>query len=95
MLAEAVRCHEEGIVWEPWAIDLGMVLGTGFAPQRGGPLHVVDGIGLHQVTENLERLKEDLGDRFAPPKQLVEMSNVGDSFFDRGDSMQQQIASSS
>jgi 3-hydroxyacyl-CoA dehydrogenase/enoyl-CoA hydratase/carnithine racemase len=95
MLAEAVRCHEEGIVWEPWAIDLGMVLGTGFAPHRGGPLHVVDGIGLHQVTENLSRLRDELGDRFAPPKELIEMSNVGDSFFDRGDTTQQQIASSS
>lgn len=95
MLSEAVRCHEEGIVWEPWAIDLGMVLGTGFAPHRGGPLHVVDGIGLQRVTDNMNRLKNELGDRFAPPKQLVDMSNDGESFFDRGDTSQQKFASSS
>lgn len=95
MLAEAVRCHEEGIVWEPWAIDLGMVLGTGFAPHRGGPLHVIDAIGLSPVAENMNRLRDQLGERFAPPKQLIAMSNGGESFFDRGDTTHQRYASSS
>ena len=95
MLAEAVRCHEEGIVKEPWAIDLAMVLGTGFAPHRGGPLHVIDAIGLHQVMGNLSQLRNQLGDRFAPPKQLIEMSDLDKNFFGKGDTTQQQFASSS
>ncbi len=95
MLAEAIRCHEEGVVKEPWAIDLAMVLGTGFAPHRGGPLHVVDSIGLGLVMGNLSRLRGKLGDRFIPPKQLIEMSNLGKSFFGKGDATQQQFASKS
>lgn len=93
MLAEAVRCHEEGVVKEPWAIDLAMVLGTGFAPHRGGPLHLVDAIGLGTVIGNLNQLREKLGDRFIPPKQLIEMSDLGKSFFGRGDATQQQVTS--
>jgi 3-hydroxyacyl-CoA dehydrogenase/enoyl-CoA hydratase/3-hydroxybutyryl-CoA epimerase len=85
MLAQAVRCHEEGIVQEPWAIDLAMVLGTGFAPHRGGPLHVIDAIGLNQVLGNLNRFRRKLGDRFAPPSELIEMSNLGERFFGKGD----------
>lgn len=81
MLAEAVRCHEEGVVGAAWAIDLAMVLGTGFAPHRGGPLHVIDALGVDLVTENLERLRDQLGDRFRPPAQLVEMSRSGATFF--------------
>jgi 3-hydroxyacyl-CoA dehydrogenase/enoyl-CoA hydratase/3-hydroxybutyryl-CoA epimerase len=95
MLAEAIRCHEEGVVKEPWAIDLAMVLGTGFAPHRGGPLHVVDSIGLGLVLGNLSRLRGKLGDRFIPPKELIEMSNLGKSFFGRGDATQQQFAATS
>ncbi len=93
MLAEAIRCHQEEVVKEAWAIDLAMVLGTGFAPHRGGPLHVVDAIGLRLVLGNLNRLRGILGDRFMPPKQLVQMSNLGESFFGSGDAAQQHFAS--
>ena len=81
LLAEAARCHQEGIVSNAWAIDLGMVLGTGFAPHRGGPLHVIDSLGIERVTANLERLQYELGSRFTPPKQLIEMCRDGDRFF--------------
>ncbi len=38
MTREAKRCLEEGIVRDPGTIDLAMILGTGYAPFRGGPL---------------------------------------------------------
>lgn len=38
MTREAKRCLEEGIVRDPGSIDLAMILGTGYAPFRGGPL---------------------------------------------------------
>jgi len=38
MVNEAGRCLDEQVVPESWMIDLAMVLGTGFAPFRGGPL---------------------------------------------------------
>ncbi|MEM6472573.1 MAG: 3-hydroxyacyl-CoA dehydrogenase NAD-binding domain-containing protein [Planctomycetota bacterium] len=56
MLAEAARCLDEKVVEHAWAIDLAMVLGTGFAPHRGGPLSVIDEIGRETFEFNLEKL---------------------------------------
>ncbi|NND98101.1 MAG: multifunctional fatty acid oxidation complex subunit alpha [Pirellulaceae bacterium] len=81
MLAEAIRCYEEKVVDEPWAIDLAMVLGTGFAPHRGGPLHVVDSIGSHRLLANMRRLKAMCGPRFTPPDLLAKHAETGETFF--------------
>ena len=89
MLAESLRCHEEKVVEQPWAIDLAMVLGTGFAPHRGGPLHVIDSIGAHRVLGNMRRLKATCGMRFDPPASLVARADSGQLFFESDDSMQQ------
>jgi 3-hydroxyacyl-CoA dehydrogenase/enoyl-CoA hydratase/3-hydroxybutyryl-CoA epimerase len=67
MLIEAVRCLELGIVDQPWAVDLAMVLGTGFAPHRGGPLHMIDAIGRDTFTSNLIQLRSLHGGRFSTP----------------------------
>jgi 3-hydroxyacyl-CoA dehydrogenase/enoyl-CoA hydratase/3-hydroxybutyryl-CoA epimerase len=40
MVNEAARCVEEGVVDSPEDADYGMILGTGFAPFRGGPLRL-------------------------------------------------------
>lgn len=37
MVEESRRCLDEGVVETPDDIDFGMILGTGFAPFRGGP----------------------------------------------------------
>jgi 3-hydroxyacyl-CoA dehydrogenase/enoyl-CoA hydratase/3-hydroxybutyryl-CoA epimerase len=82
MLMESIRCLEENVVDQPWAIDLAMVLGTGFAPHRGGPLHVVDQIGPKMVMANAKQLSELLGDRFSPPTQLTQMATANSKYFD-------------
>ncbi len=82
MLSESIKCYDEGVVKEPWAIDLAMVLGTGFSPPRGGPLHVVDSIGADTVVSNLKRLQEKLGDRFQPPPRLTAMAQQNETFFE-------------
>ena len=38
MVEEARRCLEEGLAASAEEIDLAMILGTGWAPHRGGPL---------------------------------------------------------
>jgi len=38
MVAEAQRCLKEGVISSADDIDLAMIMGTGFAPFRGGPL---------------------------------------------------------
>ena len=81
MLMESIRCLEEKVVDQAWAIDLAMVLGTGFAPQRGGPLHVVDQRGSDVVLSNAKHASESYGDRFSPPQKLVQMSETNSQFF--------------
>lgn len=42
MSKEAALCLDEGIAESPADIDFAMVMGTGYAPFRGGPLHYSD-----------------------------------------------------
>jgi len=83
MLGEAVRCLDAGIVDEAWAVDLAMVLGTGFAPHTGGPLHWIDRVGQAVVRDNFERLAIAEGNRFDPPKRLKRMADLERNFLDR------------
>jgi 3-hydroxyacyl-CoA dehydrogenase/enoyl-CoA hydratase/3-hydroxybutyryl-CoA epimerase len=55
-----------GIVTEPWMVDLGIVLGTGFAPFRGGPLKLAESWGRENVRATLEELSHQCGPRFHP-----------------------------
>lgn len=89
MLMESIRCLEENVVQQPWAIDLAMVLGTGFAPHRGGPLHVVDQIGPDVVLSNAKRLSELSGDRFSPPANLVQMAAAKSKYFNASQAKKQ------
>jgi 3-hydroxyacyl-CoA dehydrogenase len=56
MVNEAARCVEEGVVDSPEDADYGMILGTGFAPFRGGPLRFAENFGIKRTVEELERL---------------------------------------
>jgi 3-hydroxyacyl-CoA dehydrogenase/enoyl-CoA hydratase/3-hydroxybutyryl-CoA epimerase len=56
MVNEAARCVEEKVVDSPEDADYGMILGTGFAPFRGGPLRYAEHYGLSKVVDELERL---------------------------------------
>jgi 3-hydroxyacyl-CoA dehydrogenase/enoyl-CoA hydratase/3-hydroxybutyryl-CoA epimerase len=77
MLIESVRCLELGIVDHGWAVDLAMVLGTGFAPHRGGPLHMIDAMGRETFMNNLARLEAIHGGRFAAPRLLADVFDLG------------------
>ncbi|MCA8996063.1 MAG: enoyl-CoA hydratase/isomerase family protein [Planctomycetaceae bacterium] len=66
MLNESTKVLAEGVVEEPRMVDLGMVLGTGFAPFRGGPMQCLKRWGPERVRERLEHLAEHLGPRFRP-----------------------------
>jgi 3-hydroxyacyl-CoA dehydrogenase / enoyl-CoA hydratase / 3-hydroxybutyryl-CoA epimerase len=70
MINEAAKCLQEGVVSDAWAIDLAMVLGTGFAPFRGGPLRTADALGLANVVHDLEALRKSHGSRFEPAALL-------------------------
>jgi 3-hydroxyacyl-CoA dehydrogenase/enoyl-CoA hydratase/3-hydroxybutyryl-CoA epimerase len=80
MINEAAKCLD-GVVNEAWAVDLGMVLGTGFAPFRGGPLHVADGIGIPLFMSGLEELSRASGNRYEPFPLLKKMAAEQRTFF--------------
>ena len=71
MINEARKCLVENVVSEPWVVDLGMVLGTGFAPFRGGPMACLEKWGTVAVDQRLSYLAGKLGSRFEPccPKE--------------------------
>ena len=65
MVNEAARCLEEKVVATPEDADYGMMMGTGFAPFRGGPLRFAENFGLKKMVEEMERLAR-AGEKFAP-----------------------------
>ncbi len=81
MINEAARCLEEGVVSKPAYVDLGLVLGAGFPPFRGGILHYADSIGVDTVVNGLQELTGRYGDRFAPCDTLLEMQRQGSKFY--------------
>jgi 3-hydroxyacyl-CoA dehydrogenase/enoyl-CoA hydratase/3-hydroxybutyryl-CoA epimerase/3-hydroxyacyl-CoA dehydrogenase/enoyl-CoA hydratase/3-hydroxybutyryl-CoA epimerase/enoyl-CoA isomerase len=82
MLTEASRILEEGIVREPADVDMGLILGIGFPPFRGGILRWADDLGLPKVVEKLKKY-EPLGARFRPTEQIRRLAAEGKKFFQR------------
>jgi len=82
MVNEAARILEDGIVTSAADVDLGMVMGTGFPPFRGGLLRYADDRGLEQVANTLEGFSDSLGSRFQPSPLLVELTGAGKTFHD-------------
>jgi 3-hydroxyacyl-CoA dehydrogenase/enoyl-CoA hydratase/3-hydroxybutyryl-CoA epimerase len=66
MVNEAARCLEEQVVDKPGSLDLAMVMGTGFPPQRGGLLHYANQLGSRTVADRLKALSDRCGPRFTP-----------------------------
>jgi 3-hydroxyacyl-CoA dehydrogenase/enoyl-CoA hydratase/3-hydroxybutyryl-CoA epimerase/3-hydroxyacyl-CoA dehydrogenase/enoyl-CoA hydratase/3-hydroxybutyryl-CoA epimerase/enoyl-CoA isomerase len=80
MLLEATRVLEEGIVREPADVDMGLILGIGFPPFKGGILRWADSVGASKILERLESLRV-LGKRFEPTETLKRHANTGEVFY--------------
>jgi len=81
MVNEAALCVEEGVVDSAEDSDYGMILGTGFAPFRGGPLRFAEYFGLKKIIEQLERLAKT-EEKFAPCKILKRHARDGTKFYE-------------
>ena len=81
MVNEAARCVEEGVVDSPPDADYGMILGTGFAPFRGGPLRFAEHFGLKKLVEELERLART-EEKFIPCEILKKHARAGTKFYE-------------
>src|SRR5437762_874785 len=78
---EAARCMEEKVVDSPEDADYGMILGTGFAPFRGGPLRFAEHFGLKKVVDELERLAQ-AEEKFSPCEILKKHAGDGTKFYE-------------
>src|SRR5881227_2772148 len=81
MVNEAARCVEEKVVDSPEDADYGMILGTGFAPFRGGPLRFAEHFGLKKVVDELERLAQS-EEKFSPCEILKKHAQDGTKFYE-------------
>jgi 3-hydroxyacyl-CoA dehydrogenase/enoyl-CoA hydratase/3-hydroxybutyryl-CoA epimerase len=80
MVNEAALALAEGLAADAEAIDLAMVLGSGWAPHRGGPLHLADDRGLAEAVRALEGLAARHGRRFEPCAELKRRAAAGERF---------------
>ncbi|MBI4605521.1 MAG: enoyl-CoA hydratase/isomerase family protein [Planctomycetes bacterium] len=79
MVNEAARALDEKVVERPSLVDLAMVMGTGFAPFRGGPLRYADGLGADAIASFLEGLGEP---RHRPCDLLLRLAREKGRFYD-------------
>jgi 3-hydroxyacyl-CoA dehydrogenase/enoyl-CoA hydratase/3-hydroxybutyryl-CoA epimerase/3-hydroxyacyl-CoA dehydrogenase/enoyl-CoA hydratase/3-hydroxybutyryl-CoA epimerase/enoyl-CoA isomerase len=82
MLLEATRVLEEKIVREPGDVDMGLILGIGFPPFRGGILRWCDTLGAKTVVERLARYAP-LGKRYEPTESLLRLAGSAEAFYPR------------
>src|SRR5438874_7260445 len=80
VINEAARCVEEKVIDSPEDADYGMILGTGFAPFRGGPLRFAEHFGLNKVVDELERLAQT-EEKFLPCEILRKHAGDGTKFY--------------
>jgi 3-hydroxyacyl-CoA dehydrogenase/enoyl-CoA hydratase/3-hydroxybutyryl-CoA epimerase len=80
MVNEAALALSEGLTDDAESLDLAMVLGTGWAPHRGGPLHYADDRGPADVVRKLKDLAARHGQRFEPCVELLRRAENKERF---------------
>ena len=82
MINEATRCLDEEVVRTPEDIDLGMIMGTGFPPFRGGLMRYADSLGAARVVELLEKYATTVNQaRFEPCETLKKYAKNDQRFY--------------
>ncbi len=82
MINEAARCLEERVIEDAATVDVGMIMGTGFPPFRGGLLRYADRVGMEAIVGELKRLEDRLqSERFRPCSYLLELQKNKKSFY--------------
>lgn len=78
---ETARCYEENVLTAPEDADVGAILGWGFAPWSGGPLSLIDTVGVAEFVRECDRLAQAYGPRFAPNTLLRQMAEKAETFY--------------
>ena len=77
---ESARCYEEGVLRNVPDANIGSIFGIGFAPWTGGVLQYINFIGLNEFVKRSNELAAKHGERFTPPKLLIDMAAKGETF---------------
>ena len=77
---ETIRCLEEGVLRSVADANIGSIMGIGAPPWTGGLLQYVNYVGLRAFAQRSAELAKKYGDRFAPPKLLLDMAEKGETF---------------
>jgi len=80
MVNEAARVLEDGVVTNAADVDLGMIMGAGFPPFRGGLLKYADDRGLQEIFATLSALADAHGSRFEPSALLAQLAEADETF---------------
>ncbi|HZV06992.1 MAG TPA: 3-hydroxyacyl-CoA dehydrogenase NAD-binding domain-containing protein [Gemmataceae bacterium] len=80
MVNEAALALSEKLTTTAAALNLAMVLGTGWAPHRGGPLRYADDRGLGDIVQSLTTLAARHGKRFEPCAELKRRAEANEPF---------------
>jgi len=81
MVNEAARCLEEQVVTDPADVDFAMIMGTGFAPFRGGPLRYTDAVGAAKLVGAMNHLVDSGAAHFTPSPLLAGLAAGGKKFY--------------
>ena len=81
MINEAAMCLDEKVVLTPSEVDLGMIMGTGFPPFRGGLLKYADTVGAPTIVDKLREYEKKYGMRFTPSEALLKHASSGKKFY--------------
>ncbi len=71
MVNEGFRVLDEGVAASGDDVDFAMILGTGFAPFRGGPITYAHHLGLEHVVDRLNAIGKSEAEIFEPAAGLV------------------------
>lgn len=77
---ETARCLEDGIVESAIEADMGLVLGIGFPPFRGGALKYIDSIGVNKFCELADKYAH-LGQLYEPTAGMREKAQNNETYY--------------
>ena len=80
LIIETVRCLDDGIVETPAEADMGLVMGIGFPPFRGGALKYVDTLGMKTILEKCAKYAH-LGKLYEPTASMKKMAAEGKNYY--------------
>ncbi|TDU30731.1 short chain enoyl-CoA hydratase /3-hydroxyacyl-CoA dehydrogenase [Panacagrimonas perspica] len=82
MIIETARCVEEGIVGSVAEADMGLIMGIGFPPFRGGALKYCDRMGMKYVIERCAAYAHH-GKLYEPTARMKEMAAKGETYYQK------------